>query len=37
VALWTLVLAPAGWLLWRTLTGRLGANPVETLTLGTGK
>lgn len=36
VALWTLVLAPAGWLLWRTLTGRLGANPVETLTLGTG-
>ena len=32
-ALWALVLAPAGWLLWRTLTGRLGANPVETLTL----
>lgn len=36
VVLWTLVLAPAGWLLWRMLTGRLGANPVETLTLDTG-
>lgn len=35
-ALWALVLAPAGWLLWRTLTGRLGANPVEALTLETG-
>lgn len=35
-ALWALVLAPAGGLLWRTLTGRLGANPVEALTLETG-
>ncbi len=33
---WAMVLAPAGWLLWRTLAGDLGANPVEALTLETG-
>jgi sulfoxide reductase heme-binding subunit YedZ len=35
--LWVLVLAPAAALLVRTLTNRLGANPVETLELETGQ
>ncbi len=27
--MWLLGLTPATWLVWRTLTGRLGANPIE--------
>jgi sulfoxide reductase heme-binding subunit YedZ len=33
---WLLCLAPAGFLIWRTFTAHLGANPVETLEHQTG-
>jgi sulfoxide reductase heme-binding subunit YedZ len=33
---WALCLSPAGLLVWRAFTGRLGANPIEFITLRTG-
>jgi sulfoxide reductase heme-binding subunit YedZ len=35
-ALWAAGLAPLGWMLWRGLHGRLGANPIEAITHATG-
>jgi sulfoxide reductase heme-binding subunit YedZ len=35
-AVWALCLTPAGLLVWRAFTGRLGANPIEFITLRTG-
>ena len=35
--LFLLCLAPLGWLLWRGWQGDLGANPIETITLTTGR
>jgi sulfoxide reductase heme-binding subunit YedZ len=34
--IWALCLAPAGWLAFDAATGRLGANPIETVLLRTG-
>ena len=35
-AVWMLCLTPAGLLIWRAVTGGLGANPIEFITLRTG-
>jgi sulfoxide reductase heme-binding subunit YedZ len=35
-AVWVLALGPTAWLVWGAIAGRLGANPIETITHTTG-